>query len=153
MIINMKSIFQVLFVTLLLAACTRPADTDHEHDSESADGDSPNEALYNQVMDVHDEVMPKIEDIYKLKKTLQEEIANTPDMVVERKQQLEAIISNLDSASNSMMDWMHKFNPLPDSVDQEKAREYLESEIERIKKVKELMNESIEKAEVEAKKN
>jgi hypothetical protein len=151
---NMKSIANILFALIFLAACGKTAEhSDHDHDSAEADGESPNEALYNQVMDVHDEVMPRMEDIYTLKKNLQEQIANTPDMVVERKQQLEAIISNLDSASNAMMDWMHKFEPLPDSVDQEKAREYLESEIERIKKVKELMNESIEKAEAEVKKN
>ncbi len=150
----MKFKFNFLFVILILSACGKPADySGNEHDSGSSEEDSPYEALYNQAMDVHDEVMPKMEDIYKLKKDIQEQIANTPDMVVERKQQLEAIISNLDSANNAMMDWMHKFNPLPDSADQEKAREYLESEIERIKKVKELMNESIEKAEAEVKKN
>jgi TolA-binding protein len=150
----MKSIANVLFAFTLLVACGKTAEqSDHDHDSTEADSESPNEALYNQVMDVHDEVMPRMEDIYKLKKDLQEQIANTPDMVVERKQQLEAIISNLDSANNAMMDWMHKFEPLPDSIDQEKAREYLESEIERIKKVKELMNESIEKAEAEVKTN
>ena len=151
----MKSTFLVLSIALLLTACGKPSDTDTDQgqDSEPADGDSPNEALYNQVMDVHDEVMPKMEDIYKLKKDLQEQIATTPDMVVERKRQLEAIISNLDSANNAMMDWMHKFSPLPDSIDQEKAREYLESEIERIREVKELMNESIQKAEAETKKN
>jgi hypothetical protein len=148
----MKSITIFLFAFILLAACGKTAEHS-DHDSAEADGESPNEALYNQVMDVHDEVMPRMEDIYTLKKNLQEQIANTPNMVVERKQQLEAIISNLDSANNAMMDWMHKFEPLPDSVDQEKAREYLESEIERIKKVKELMNESIEKAETEVKKN
>lgn len=150
----MKSKFNFLFVTLILAACGKPAEhSDHEHDAGSSEGDSPNQALYNQAMDVHDEVMPKMGDIYKLKKDLQEQIASTPDMVVERKQQLEAIISNLDSANNAMMDWMHKFNPLPDSVDQEKAREYLESEIEHVKKVKELMLESIEKAQSEVNKN
>jgi hypothetical protein len=55
-----------------------------------------------------------------------------------------------------MMSWMHRiheFNPLADSVNQEKAREYLESEMEEIRKVKELMTESIEKAKAEAKKN
>lgn len=149
----MKSISKILFAALLLVSCGKSAEHSSNDDSGSTEGDSPNEALYNQAMDVHDEVMPKMEDIYKLKKDIQEQIANTPDMVVERKQQLEAIISNLDSANNAMMEWMHKFNPLPDSVDQEKAREYLESEIERIKKVKELMNESIEKAEAEVKEN
>ena len=142
----MKSIIIILFSALLLSACAKPAGhSEADQDSSSTDGDNPNEALYNQVMDVHDEVMPKMEDIYKLKKDLQDQIANTPDMVVERKQQLERVISNLDSANNAMMDWMHKFNPLPDSTNQEKVRDYLESEMERVKKVRDLMNESIEK--------
>ena len=138
---------------LLLAACSRSEHAANDLDSSAADTGDPNEALYNQAMDIHDEVMPKMGELYKLKTELQNEIATTPDMVIERKKQLEAVISNLDSANNAMMDWMHKFNPLPDSVDQEKAREYLESEIERIKKVKELTNESIEKAEAEIRKN
>ncbi len=147
----MKSILSVLALVLIMASCGKTSEhSGNGHDSDSNADDSPNEALYNQAMEVHDEVMPKMEDIYQLKRNLQEQIANTPDMVVERKNQLEQIISNLDSANNAMMDWMHKFNPLPDSTDQEQAREYLESEIERVKKVKELMVESIEKAEAEA---
>ncbi len=147
----MKSIYLVLAV-LMVSACGKP--TGHSgQETESEDGDSPNEALYNQVMDVHDDVMPRMEDIYKLKKDIQEQISTTPDMVMERKQELEAIISNLDSADRAMMDWMHKFNPPADSVDQEKVREYLESEMERVKKVRDLMNESIEKAKELASKN
>lgn len=141
--------FYSLILALALVACSKNAD---QHDHESNSNDSPNQALYDQVMDVHDEVMPKMDDIMKLKRQLQEEIANTPDMVVERKAQLEQIISNLDSASYAMMDWMHKFNPLPDSVDQEKAREYLESEMEKVKKVKTQMLESIDKAKQETNK-
>lgn len=147
----MKSILSVLSFVLIMASCGKTSEhSGHEHDAGVNNGDNPNEALYNQAMEVHDEVMPKMEDIYQLKRNLQEQIANTPDMVVERKKQLEQIISNLDSANNAMMDWMHTFNPLPDSTDQEQAREYLESEIEQVKKVKELMIESIEKAEAEA---
>ena len=131
---------------LIVVACGKTSD--HAGHGESADGENgdANRALYDQVMDIHDEVMPKMGDIYKLRQELLEKIANTPGMVVEKKKELEAIISNLDSTNNAMMDWMHNFNPLPDSVDQEKAREYLESEIERIKKVRDLTNEAIEKA-------
>lgn len=139
-------IFKNFLLALILMACSKNADQPHQQESNS---DSPNEALYDQVMDVHDEVMPKMDEIMKLKRELQDKIANTPDMVVERKAKLEQVISNLDSASNAMMDWMHKFNPLPDSVDQELAREYLESEMERIKKVKTQMLEAIEKGNEE----
>jgi hypothetical protein len=50
-----------------------------------------NKELYNQVMNVHDEVMPKMEDIYRLKKDLQDKIANSPDMILERQQKLEQV--------------------------------------------------------------
>ena len=143
----MKTQFGLLLFLLIISACSKnqqPAEAD-------AQSDNPNQVLYDQVMDVHDEVMPRMDEIMKLKRSLQEQIANTPDMVVERKRQLERMISNLDSASNAMMDWMHKFNPLPDTTDQEKARAYLESEMERIRNVKTLMLESIDKARQESK--
>ncbi len=146
-----------LLAIISIMSCSRSSDhSGMNHDTEQTQEEGPNQALYNQMMDVHDEVMPKMDDIMKLKRELQEQIANSPDMVVERKEELERVISNLDSASNSMMSWMHRiheFDPLADSVDQEKAREYLESEMEEIRKVKELINESIEKAKSEAGKN
>lgn len=144
----MKTLLSLVVMTLLLTGCNKNQSATSETDT----SDNPNQVLYDQVMDVHDEVMPQMDEIMKLKRSLQEQIANTPDMVVERKEQLEKIISNLDSASNSMMDWMHKFNPLPDSVDQELAREYLEGEMEKIRNVKTLMLESIDKAKQESSK-
>ena len=135
---------------LLLVACGKTRDTSGHNHQEDENTDSvsqnANRALYDQVQDIHDEVMPKMEDLYNLKKELQEEIANAPGMVAKRKKELKDMISNLDSASKAMMDWMHHFNPLPDSVDQEKAREYLETEMESIKKVRDLTNETLEKA-------
>ncbi len=140
-----------------ILSCSKSADySTMSHDADQTQEEGPNQALYNQMMDVHDEVMPRMDEIMKLKRELQEQIANSPDMVIERKQELENVISNLDSANNSMMSWMHRiheFNPLADSVDQEKAREYLESEMEEIRKVKEQISESIEKAKSSVKKN
>lgn len=154
----MKSLHLIALLTFLsIMGCTKSGDhSTMSHDSDQTQEEGPNQALYNQMMDVHDEVMPRMDEIMKLKRELQEQIANSPDMIIERKQELENVISNLDSANNSMMSWMHRmheFNPLADSVDQEKAREYLESEMEEIRKVKELISESIEKAKSEVKKN
>ena len=139
-----SSLIACLF--LVLIACGKSGDhTNHDMHADST-SENPNQALYDQVMDIHDEVMPKMEDIYKLKQTLEEKIANTPGMVEDQKKELQAMIAKLDSSNNAMMEWMHQFNPLPDSTDQEKAREYLETEMERIKKVRELTNETLEKA-------
>ena len=133
-------------LVLLLMSCTGKTDKHKGHEEESDNAtDSPNEALYHQVMDIHDEVMPKMDDLYKLKRELQEKIESTPALVEEEKKKLEQRIAHLDSTSQLMMEWMHQFNPLPDSTDQEEAREYLESEMEKIKKVKDAMLEAIEK--------
>ncbi len=144
----MKAIARVLWIGLFgLLACGKGGDqteTSFEEREENT-----NQALYDEVMDVHDEVMPKMDEIMRLKRELKEKIAESPDLVLERQQKIEQVISNLDSAGTAMMNWMHEFNPLPDSVDQEAARAYLESEMERIKKVKEVMLESIEKAKEE----
>jgi regulator of replication initiation timing len=135
-------LFIIGTVGLFAVGCGGSSTNSHEHDSDS-DSSSTNQALYDQIMDIHDEVMPKSQDIYDLKKLLKDKIAATPDMVVEERQKLEQRIAKLDSVDKMMMDWMHNFSPLPDSIDQEAAREYLESEMEKIRKVKDAMLEAV----------
>lgn len=120
-----------------------------EHDGNHNMEEGGNQALYDEVMRVHDEVMPKMDDIYKLKEQLKDKIANTPDMVEEKKKDIEAAISKLDSASEGMMVWMRQFNPLPDSAGVEEAKEYLENEMEKIKKVKEDVRKALEEGNEE----
>jgi len=92
--------------------------------------------LYDQVMDIHDEVMPKINDLYKMKKSLQDSIANTPGMTGEVKVKLEQRILQLDSASESMMVWMREFNP-PEQKNKKAFEKYMESELVKVKKMRE----------------
>lgn len=142
----------LVLIMVLLAACGKPSEQSGGEGNEEGVNEDPNQALYDQVMNMHDEVMPKMEDIYKLKSQIQEKIANSPDMVKERKEALGNMILSLDSASNSMMDWMHQFEPIADTADQEQARAYLETQMEKIRKVKEDMVHAIELAQ-EANKN
>lgn len=151
---SMKLTYKLLILFLVvLAACGKPSDQNGGDADDQDAVEDPNQALYDQVMNVHDEVMPKMEDIYKIKSQLQEKIANSPDLVEERKEAIEQMILTLDAANNSMMDWMHQFNPLPDSVDEEQSRAYLESQMEKIKAVKEKMLSTLEEAKAEADKN
>ncbi len=138
----------LLLATLaLLWGCGQKSSSeDHDHDGGPNAEEGGNQALYDEVMKVHDEVMPKMNDIYKLKEQLKDKIANTPDMVAEKKQQIESTISRLDSASEAMMVWMRNFNPLPDSIGEQEASDYLESEMEKIKKVSEDVRKALEDA-------
>ena len=100
-------------------------------------------------MEIHDEAMERMDEMYSLKRELQEEIANSQNLVIEKRENMERIISNLDSASNAMMVWMRSFDPLPDSSDQEEARQYLETEMDKIKKVRDDVLHAIEAAREE----
>jgi len=148
-IYSMKNNVKYLSIALiLLTGCGNSHQHEDNDQDEAASTNSPNQALYDQVMDIHDEVMPKSDEIYTLKKEIQDKIA-APNLAADKKKQLDQLIAELDSADHSMMDWMHKFKPLPDSANQELAREYLENEMERIKKVREQINGSLQKAKDE----
>ena len=67
-----------LFLILILLGCN--SKSNNGLDSQNGN-DSGNQALYDEVMKVHDEVMPKMNDIYKLKEDLKKEIANAPQLV------------------------------------------------------------------------
>jgi hypothetical protein len=128
----------------------------NEHDSHAQAGeavDNPgNEALYHEVMKVHDEVMPKMNDIYNLKQELAEKLADSSRLADDRKKEIDAVISKLDSANDGMMVWMRQFDPIPDSLGEQKAREYLEIEMEKVKKVREDILQALASAqEVNAK--
>ena len=132
----------LLFVLILLGCNSK---TNNGRDSQNGT-DSGNQVLYDEVMKVHDEVMPKMNDIYKLKEELKKDIANAPDLVEKKRKEIESAIVQLDAASESMMDWMRNFNPLPDSLGEENARRYLEEQKVKVDKVKEEMLQAIEEA-------
>jgi hypothetical protein len=129
--------FAMICIALTITSCKEKTHEHHHDEASDAMNVSGNEALYNEVMKIHDEVMPKLEDIHRKKEELNNTIASTPNMKEDQKQVIQGKIARLDSASESMMDWMHQFNPLPDSTGEEKAKEYLENQMEKVKKVRE----------------
>lgn len=124
----------LLLLALLTNACGSKSSDHSAHDT-SITSDNVNQVLYNQVMDIHDEVMPRTEDLYNITKKLKADLkeAKTDN----EKQQLQTRIDYLDSVNMMMMDWMHEFKTLPDTTNEETARAYYETNLEKIKKVKE----------------
>jgi hypothetical protein len=104
--------------------------------------------MIDDVMAVHDEVMPKMDEIMNLKSSLDSAVRVSPDSLKARE-----LYVNLDSADVKMMDWMEKYNP--DQVKGKSADEvtkYYENEKNKITEVRELTNASIEQAKVFLKK-
>jgi hypothetical protein len=148
---NRKLLYVLIAFSTLLASCNQKQEkelSDDENNPEAADvvDVSENQVLYNEVMKIHDEVMPKMDDLHRKKQELKKKL-ETPGLTAGQKQAIETRIAKLDSASEGMMVWMRKFNPLSDSEGEEKAREYLENEMEKVKKVREDILEALKEEE------
>jgi hypothetical protein len=145
----MKTFFlKSLCLFLMISFSCKEKSHEHEgHDATAGDvvETSGNQELYNEVMKIHDEVMPKMNDVHTIKQELKETLSK-PKLTNADKLKAEAMILKLDSANEGMMVWMREFRPLPDSLGEEKARAYLEAEMEKVKKVRENILSVLEQA-------
>ncbi|TMM59305.1 hypothetical protein FEE95_07695 [Maribacter algarum] len=111
--------------------------------------ESPESKQMEQVMAVHDEVMPKMGKIGSLVTQLRKKI-DSDQGGIEEKKAMEA----LQDANKSMMDWMQGFNKRFDYEEiangkelTEEKKQWLNEEEEKVKIVAEKMNSSIANAE------
>lgn len=125
----MKPILPVLILTLLLGACGRQGQPTPEQVEL--------QKHWDEMMVVHDEVMPKMSDIRRLKIKLREE-GNQIDL-----------ITRLTEAETGMWDWMHDLQPIEEvqQMQAPAAMEYIKQEMVKIQAVSRLMKESIREAE------
>ena len=140
---------KIVFIVLSLAVINcgkNNHDEHHDHDAMEETEEGAAQVLLEEVDRIHNEAMEKMGEVRKLRDELKKTIENSSDLVEEKKKEIESKISRLDSAYNGMMDWMHKFHPEIDSLDEEAYREYLEEQMEKAKKVKNDILEAIERA-------
>ncbi|GAB3786129.1 hypothetical protein GCM10028818_49000 [Spirosoma horti] len=112
----------------------------------------------NEVFAIHDEVMPKIDDIMKLRKQLKNRIASLDSLKAsgsaaatlrtdEEKEQASRLHRNLDVADSLMMDWMGHYNgDTLAKLSSDDALRYLNGQKDQISDVKTKVNTSIEQA-------
>ncbi len=107
------------------------------------------EEMHDKVMFIHDEVMPEISTINRISRSLKKiKKENQPDS--SHLAQIELSLKELESADEGMMNWMQEYKKpgkLRDSKTHEEIMAYLKSEEEKITKVKEMMETSIEKGQ------
>lgn len=140
---NILSRTLLIAFVIVVSACEQKSDThDHAHSDVENSG---NQALYDEVMDIHDEVMPKMNDLYKAKTSMQTRL-ELPGVSDTEREQIKQTIARIDSASEGMMVWMRQFDPLHDSVGEDKARAYLEKELVKVKAVREDILRALETA-------
>ncbi len=94
--------------------------------------------LKEQVMAVHDEVMPKMGELRKVEKSLRELSPGNPDSVV-----IITEANAIKAASDGMMQWMRNYEPDFEGSEEEYI-EYLNTQMKEIEKVRDDMNSSLE---------
>ncbi|RRB17095.1 hypothetical protein [Larkinella knui] len=118
-------------------------------------GDKKNvEQVHTQVMAIHDEVMPRSEELEDLKEAISHHIDSlskikpVPGNFQARQQEGILINKALTEADSLMYDWMNNYKA--DSIkamDEAQAKAYLELELKKITTVKEKINGGIRQAE------
>jgi GTP-binding protein EngB required for normal cell division len=99
--------------------------------------------LKDQVMQLHDQLMGKTEDIVKLKSGLDSLIKGKDSVNVFQ------LIHALDKADESMMDWMHQFSI--DSLEKMNALDkisYLKKQLEALKNLDKSTDSSVHAAKM-----
>lgn len=108
---------------------------------------SAQEKLWEEVIAIHDEVMPKMGDINRISRTIRAELDTVPPIdTLLKLQQLDLLI-RLGKAEEGMMVWMNELETLDELRESKSNKEimaYLEGEKQRISAVRDSMLVSIE---------
>lgn len=94
--------------------------------------------LYKEVMAIHDEVMPKLSTIHKLKKALRKEEEDASPTILQ-------LITDLEKADEGMMKWMEQFSPPADGQDR---KTYLTNQLQSVTVMAADINNAISSAEL-----
>lgn len=139
---NFKIFIYSLLTFFTIISCA-PADQSAETETEATEPKSPIESAWDEVMVVHDEVMPKMSALSRLKKQLRQDSVKHA-----------GLIAKMTQAEDGMWDWMNQLTPLKTikTMSEAEAKSALDQELASITEVKRLMLESIETAERELQK-
>ena len=123
----MKKIIITIFLFTTLTACQKNAEDKQEQ-------------MIKGVIDIHDEVMIKGEELMKLESKLDSAMKVSPDSL-----KVQKLYADLENASNQMSDWMNNYNPeLVKGKSEEEISKYFADQKTKITEVKSLTNKSIE---------
>ena len=153
----MKQYFFYAAAALAMAACNGGSTDGHENHAEArTDGFSDKAAtaedsLYNLVIAGHDEAMAKMGKIRGFRATAESRLDSLKKAAGKDKESLVAaykqVQAQLDTAYQGMNAWMEGFNPDSAKEDAAKRKEYLQSELDKVNKVKEAIFSSLSRAD------
>lgn len=130
----MKNRLFVFLACCLLAACRNsPSETRQRQDLES------------RVMQVHDEAMAKMDQLFILRqdlKKLRDSLQNRQPDTASR-QQVDRHLVLLGQADEAMMQWMRRYRPPARKQAHDSAMHYLQGQLQKIRQVNKTMDSTL----------
>jgi len=136
-------IFILAGISVLFLFSCKPSDKATETSTDP-------KVLEEQVMAIHDEVMPKLSDIQDLSSQLRKIRAEIPENTqgkVVTPEGMDDIMESLKLADQSMWDWMDQYGKQHDSIPADQLIPFLNRQMELVKSVETKVNTSITKAQ------
>ena len=130
----MKKIAAFLIIALVVSSCGNGFDT---------------QAKVDEVLNVHDEVMPKMGELMNLKRQILAKAEGETDSIMVK--DLRMLAQDLDEAQQGMMVWMREWSKssaphVKEESEIEERKAFFTAEIEKVTQVKEAINGSIAEA-------
>ncbi len=112
-------------------------------------------ALEDEMMDIHDEVMPKMGEATQLHKAMMDTLYNNTTMTIETREKMSQTAATLDQCINGMTNWMNGISDLElrkKGMKHEAIMQMLNQEKDNIAKIGEIMTSQMQdaKAHLEA---
>lgn len=137
----MKSVF-LLVALVVIAACGGSGESSTQ--DEQQDELQSWQVLEQEVMEIHDEVMPKMGDMNNMRKKLLE-INASRELADSTRAAVIKTIQDLETADSLMWQWMYDYSR-PSGDSPADALQYLEKEKVRVTRVKDAINSSMAEA-------
>lgn len=112
----------------------------------NAQQETAQQKAWDEMMAIHDEVMPRMSEINALAKSIETSLADTT-LNTELRAAAQQALADLEAADKAMWDWMYGLKHLPDlraDTQHEDILRYIETETAKISEVKTAMVNSIE---------
>ncbi len=147
----MKPMKRISLLLLLIVAIscnsTKKEESETTQNSEESIPDEVQiqQAIYDELMEVHDEMMPKMEDLMSIKGKLiekndaLEELGLASDGTVYTE-----AIETIENADEAMMNWMRNFEPMNDGQPHEEIVEYYTAQKAKMDSVKVVMESALQ---------
>ena len=130
----MKYYLVSLLAIFLLVSCTENRQKKEE------------EELEKEVLSIHDEVMPQMGEVARLRDELEKRKENLDSLATEQAAIIDELITQLSEANESMMDWMRDYSADFSNMRHDEIMDYLDEQRMRVEDVQSKIKKAIKDA-------